>query len=204
MNQPDLLQDNYYPIEFKFKISTFHNDFTATDALGRTHAYVKQKMFKLKEHVNIFEDENQTVKLAEIHADKWLDFNTCYTFRDTNGNSTGKLLRKGWRSLWKASYEIYDENDKPDLHIGEANPWAKVLDSLLCEIPLVGMFTGLIANPRYIITRPDGTLVCTFKKSPSLFGRKFSLIKECAFEPGEEARIIKGLMMMALLERRRG
>jgi uncharacterized protein YxjI len=204
MNQPDLLQANYYPIEIKFKISTFHNDFIAIDALGKTHAYVKQKMFKLKEHVNVFEDESQATKLCEIHADKWLDFNTCYSFKDMNGAITGKLLRKGWRSLWKASYEILDENNNPDLQIREANPWAKVLDSVLSEIPVVGLFTGLIANPRYVITRPDGTLVCTFKKKPNMFGRKFDLIKETEFEPGEENRIINALMMMALLERRRG
>jgi uncharacterized protein YxjI len=204
MHQTDLLQANYYPIVFKFKISTFHNDFIATDALGRTHAYVKQKMFKLKEHVNVFADESQAEKLCEIHADKWLDFNTCYSFNDPNGSISGKLLRKGWRSLWKASYDILDENNNPDLKIREANPWAKVLDSVLSEIPVIAIFTGLVANPRYVITRPDGTLVCTFKKTPSMFGRKFQLLKENEFEPGEENRIIYALMMMALLERRRG
>jgi len=36
------------------------------------------------------------------------------------------------------------------------------------------------------------------------FGRKFSLIKENPFEQGEEERIKLGLMMMVLLEKRRG
>ena len=52
--------------------------------------------------------------------------------------------------------------------------------------------------------RPDGTLVATFKKEASFFGRKFHLYQEAAFEQGEEQRIQLGLMMMALLERRRG
>jgi hypothetical protein len=204
MTQTDLLQGNHYPFTFQFKVSTFHNDFTAIDALGNTHAYVKQKMFKLKEHVNIFEDQSQQTKIAEIQADKWLDFNTCYSFKDANGHTTGKLLRKGWRSIWKASYEILDENNNPDLHISEANPWAKVVDSLMSEIPIVGIFTGFFAHPRYTVCRPNGVLVCTFKKQSSFFGRKFILIKENDFEPGEENRIIKSLMMMVLLERRRG
>jgi hypothetical protein len=204
MNQTDLLQGNHYPFLFQFKISTFHNDFIATDAIGNTHAYVKQKMFKLKEQVNIFENESQQTKIGEIHADKWLDFNTCYSFKDADGNVTGKLLRKGWRSIWKANYEILDENNNPDLRITEANPWAKVVDALMSEIPIIGIFTGFFAHPRYIVTRPNGDLVCTFKKQSSFFGRKFLLSKESDFEPGEENRILNSLMMMVLLERRKG
>jgi hypothetical protein len=113
-------------------------------------------------------------------------------------------VRKGWRSIWKASYDIYDQNDKPDLHIKEANPWAKVFDSLLSEIPILGIFTGYLFNPKYNLTRQDGTLVCSFKKNASFFGRKFTLNKEAEFEDGEEDRILLGMMMMVLLERRRG
>jgi hypothetical protein len=43
-----------------------------------------------------------------------------------------------------------------------------------------------------------------FKKMPSLMGRTFQLTKEAEFESGEEDRIKLGLMMMSLLERRRG
>jgi hypothetical protein len=47
-------------------------------------------------------------------------------------------------------------------------------------------------------------LVATFSKRPSFFGRQFSLTQDAPFEKGEEQRIHLGLMMMALLERRRG
>ena len=46
--------------------------------------------------------------------------------------------------------------------------------------------------------------ICTFKKAPSFFGRKFELYKENEFQQGEEERIKLGLTMMVLLERRRG
>ena len=204
MNQTDLLQGNYFPIQFKFKISTLHNDFVATDALGNTHAYVKQKLFKLKEHIKVFADTSQTELKYEIKASKWLDFNTSYSFIRPDGSTLGRIVRKGWRSIWKASYDIYDQNDKPDLHIKEANPWAKVFDSMLSEIPILGIFTGYLFNPKYNLTRQDGTLVCSFKKNASFFGRKFTLNKEAEFEDGEEDRILLGMMMMVLLERRRG
>ncbi len=200
----DLLEENYYPLKLQFKIATLHNDFSATDALGNVRAYAKQKLFKFKEHVQIFSDVSQTELKYEIKANKWLDFNTSYTFTNAAEKKLGRIVRKGWRSLWKAHYIIFDENDTQDLEIHEKNAWVKVWDSLLSELPLVGLFSGYFFNPAYTLTRPDGTLVCTFKKEASFWGRKFILHKESAFENGEEDRILLSLMMMVLLERRRG
>jgi len=204
MQSNDLLDLNHYPLQLQFKIATLHNDFTATDALGNTIAYAKQKMFKLKEHVQVFDDTSQATIKYEIRANKWLDFNTSYSFTDGSGRNLGRVVRKGWRSVWKAHYQLFDENDQPDLLIQEKNAWVKVWDGLLSEVPLLGIFTGYLFNPAYTITRPDGTLVCTFKKEASFFGRKFTLHKEAEFEKGEEDRILPGVMMMILLERRRG
>ena len=49
-----------FPIKFVFHISTFSNDFTATDATGKTIAFVKQKLFKLKEDVSVFQNESKS------------------------------------------------------------------------------------------------------------------------------------------------
>lgn len=204
MEQTDLLEQNYYPLSFKFRVTTLHNDFTATDALGNTRAYVKQKLFKLKERVSVFADDSQTELKYEIRANKWLDFNTTYSFTTADGKQIGRVARKGWRSIWKASYEIYDENDQQDLVIQEKSAWVKVWDSLLSEVPLLGIFTGYFFNPSYTLTRPDGTLVCLFKKEASFLGRQFTLHQEAKFEKGEEERILLSMMMMVLLERRRG
>ena len=204
MEQTDLLEQNYYPLSFKFRVTTLHNDFTATDALGNTRAYVKQKLFKLKEHVSVFADDSQTELKYEIRANKWLDFNTSYSFTTADGKQIGRVARKGWRSIWKASYEIYDEIDQQDLVIQEKSAWVKVWDSLLSEVPLLGIFTGYFFNPSYTLTRPDGTLVCLFKKEASFLGRQFTLHQEAKFEKGEEERILLSMMMMVLLERRRG
>jgi len=154
--------------------------------------------------VQVFGDTNQSELKYEIRADQWLDFNASYSFTDAGGNNLGRIVRKGWRSMWKANYQLFDENDQQDMEIKEKNAWVKVWDSLLSELPLVGLFTGYLFNPSYTLTRPDGTLVCTFKKEASFFGRKFTLHKEAAFEKGEEERILLGMMMMVLLERRRG
>jgi hypothetical protein len=120
------------------------------------------------------------------------------------GYEIGWIVRKGWASLWKANYEILDEKQQIDLVIHEENPWAKIFDSMLGELPLVGMLSGYLFHPSYIATRPDGTQVVRLKKEPSFFGRKFTIDKLAQFETGEEDRLLLGLMMLILLERRRG
>tara|TARA_B110000908_G_C9992549_1_gene330481 strand:- start:39 stop:638 length:600 start_codon:yes stop_codon:yes gene_type:complete len=193
-----------YPLQFKFKIGTFANDFIATDSDGNTLAFVRQKMLKLKEEVIVFSDESRTKENFKISANKWLDFNTVYNFTASSGETLGKIARKGWASLWKAKYELYNEKDVQDLIVEEENPFAKVMDSMLGEIPLLGFLTGYLFNPTYSIKRPDGKLVARISKEKSFWGRKFKIAKIDSFENGEELRILLGSMMMLLLERRRG
>ena len=193
-----------YPLNLKFKLVVINPQFSLTDADGQPVAYVKQKAFKLKEDISVFASEAQTNLKFKIKADRWLDFNASYAFTDPSGKDIGRLVRKGRRSLWKAAYELYDENDKQDLILQEDNAWVKVLDGLLGEIPILGMFTGYFLNPKYNITRPDGTLVAVLSKKPDLVSRAFTLDKKAAYEEGEETRIVLGTMMMVLLERARG
>ncbi|WP_158976362.1 hypothetical protein [Cellulophaga sp. L1A9] len=198
------MKDLNFPIKFVFKISSFANDFTATDASGQTVAYVKQKMFKLKEAISIYEDESKAKVNFKINADKWIDFSTAYSFTDAEGKELGKIARKGWASIWKAKYELIDQQQKLQYHIREENGWVKVFDSMLGEVPVLGMFTGYLFNPSYIVTDLDGTKVARLKKEASFFGRKFEVSKLTDIDTDDEQRITLGLMMMILLERRRG
>ncbi len=193
-----------FPLEFVFKVASLSNDFTATDASGRTLAYVRQKLLKLIDEVVVFSDESRTRVLYRIKADRWIDFSATYTFTNAGGREVGRIARKGWASIWKAHYEIFDENKAPDLLVQEENAWVKVADHLLGEIPVLGMFSGYLFNPSYMVTRPNGAQVVRLKKQPSFWGRRFVVEQLGAFEEGEEERIVLGLMMMILLERRRG
>ena len=193
-----------FPLQLTFKITTFSNDFLAFDANGNTVAYVRQKMLKIFEEVQVYSDDSRSELNYTIRANKWLDFSATYTFTNKTGMEIGRIVRKGWASLWKSHYEIMDERQQQDLLVREENPWAKVFDSILGEIPGLGMLTGYMFHPSYIVTRPDGTQVVRLKKEPSFFGRKFTIDKIATFESGEEERILLGLMMLILLERQRG
>ncbi|MEO0468150.1 MAG: hypothetical protein AAF206_00915 [Bacteroidota bacterium] len=193
-----------FPLNFKFKISSLANDFTATDASGNVVAYVRQKMFKFKEDIQIFSDTSRQDQIFRIKADRWLDFSAAYSFTDKEGKELGKIARKGWASLWKAHYELIDQNQQLQYNIREENAWVKVLDGLLGEIPIVGMFTGYLFNPAYVVTSLDGQTVARLKKDPSLVGRRFTVSKLEEIDQDDQERIVLGLMMMILLERRRG
>lgn len=193
-----------YPIDFSFKLLAIASQIYIRDASGNLLAYVKQKLFKLREDINVFADENQTQHLFNIKADRVLDFSAKYNFTDARGNFLGSIKRRGMRSIFKASYEIYDAGDVQVMKINEENGWIKVIDSVIGELPVVGMFTGFFFNPSYIVTRMDDSPVARLAKQPAFFEGKFRMSKLGETGPEEEPRVLLSLLTMTLLERIRG
>jgi uncharacterized protein YxjI len=192
-----------YPLTLSFKIVALAPQFSVTNANGQVIAYVKQKLFKLKEAVNVFGDERQTQPLYTINADRIIDFSARYHFADTQGNALGSVKRHGMKSLWKTHYEIMD-GDVTVMSINEENPWIKVFDALFTEIPVIGMFSGYVFHPVYLVTRQDGAVVMRLEKQPAFFEGKFKVEKKATLGETEEQRVLLSLIMMLLLERTRG
>lgn len=193
-----------YPIDFSFKILAIASQIYIRDANGTLLAYVKQKLFKLKEDINVFADENQTQLLFNIKADRVLDFSAKYNFTDARGTFLGSIKRRGMRSIFRAHYEIYDGRDNHVMNINEENGWIKVIDTLVGEVPIVGMFTGYFFNPSYIVSRIDGGHVARLAKQPAFLEGKFQMTKTGDISEEEEPRVVLGLLAMTLLERARG
>ena len=192
-----------YPLQLSFEILAIAKKLSVTDSTGNLIFYVKQKAFKLKESVTIFADVNQTTPLYTLNADRVIDFSASYHFADNNGTDIGAVRRKGMRSLWRARYEILN-GASPAMTIQEANPWSKVLDALFCEIPIVGMFSGYVFHPE--IRRRSTGWQCGYatEERASFFQGKFTIEKLAPLNEQEETRILLSLIMMVLLERRRG
>ncbi len=200
-----VLKNLNYPLDFTFKITTLSSDFNITDKNGNYVAYVRQKMFKLKEDVIVFNDESKSQELFQIKANQWIDFNASYSLTDlVNGKNFGRLARKGMRSLWKSQYDVVDPSDKVKYQINEDNGWIKVLDNVVGEIPIVGMFTGYFLNPSYTVKDFAGKEYFRLKKMPSLIGRKFQLERLIDIDDVDESLVILSFLMMVLLERARG
>lgn len=193
-----------YPLTLTFKLLALASQIYVRDASGGTVGYVKQKLLKLKEDINVFADENQTRLLFNIKADRVIDFSAQYNFTDHQGVFLGSIKRQGMRSIWKTHYLISDAQNRQVMEINEENAWVKVFDALVGEIPVVGMFTGYVFNPAYIVSKTGGAAVARVRKQPAMFEGKFTVSTETPLSPTDENLVLLGVLTMTLLERARG
>lgn len=193
----------HYPLSFSFKILTFASEFDMRDARGNLVAYVKQKLFKLKEDVTVFADEAQSRPLYAIRADRVLDFSARYHFSGSDGAAIGSVQRNGMASLWKAHYDVLD-GENVTMSIREENGWVKLLDGILAEIPILGILSGYLFHPAYQVVTPNGAVVMRMVKRPAFFEGKFEVEKLGTLSEADEQRALLGLMTVVLLERSRG
>jgi hypothetical protein len=110
------------------------------------------------------------------------------------------------RSLWRAHYEVFAPGDNnPDFVIREENPWTKVADSFFGELPIIGIFAGYLFHPRYLVTRKStGQPVFRLSKQSALWEGKFLIEKFGDANEQEETSLTLALLMLILLEKRRG
>ena len=192
-----------YPLDLSFKIIALAPQLSVTDAHGSVVMYVRQKLLKLKEAVTVYADTQQTQPLYTMNADRILDWSARYNFADIQGNNLGAVKRQGMKSLWKSHYDILD-GETVVMTIQEENPWVKVIDGLVGEIPIIGMFTGYLFHPAYLVARTDGTVVMRLEKKPAFLEGKFAIESKIPLPEREEKQALLSLLMMLLLERSRG
>jgi hypothetical protein len=195
-----------YPLHLTFKIWTLSpGKISVADNQGNLLFMVRQKAFRLKELINVYADEQQTRSLYEIKADRIIDFSARYNFTDDQGKVVGAVKRKGLASIWRSRYEIFEGSDSTAaLTIQEDNPWIKIFDALLSELPLVGLFSGYFFNPTYSVLTIDGKVVMRLAKTPGFLSRHFTIKRVDEMSDRQENVAILSMLMMILLERRRG
>ncbi|HMV79187.1 MAG TPA: hypothetical protein PL048_15840 [Leptospiraceae bacterium] len=191
-----------FPVKLKFKIFAIAPQIYAYDSTGHLVHYIKQKLFKLKEEVTVFADEDQEKPQYKIAADRIIDFSAAYSFTDMQGRKLGSIKRKGMKSLWSAHYEIYDAEGEKLFTVEEENAWIKVIDALFGEIPVVNIFMGYFFNPKYSVSSGSG-MDYRITKKRSFLESGFEVSKEKQ-GASNETLVLLGAMMFVLLERMRG
>src|SRR5512147_2887165 len=82
------------------------------DPQGELMLFCEQKMFKLREDIRVYADENKTQEVLSIKARQIVDFSAAYDVVDTALNQkVGALRRKGLRSILRDEWEVLDAND---------------------------------------------------------------------------------------------
>jgi hypothetical protein len=108
------------------------------------------------------------------------------------------------RSLWRTRYDIL-RGEQIVFEVREENPWAKVGDHFLGEIPVLGFFAGYLFHPKYLITTPDGAPVLRATKQPAFFEGRFKIERlETPLEAADERLSLIGAVTAVLLEKNRG
>lgn len=200
-----------YPLKLRFKLLALAPRMIVTDNKGKEILFVSQKIFKLKEDIRIYRNQQKDHEIYNIQAEKILDFNTRYNFFTSDKEEhLGSVKAKGWRSIWSATYMIDDQNQNQRMYIKEDNPWVKVGDALFSEIPVVGMLTGYVFHPSftcYRSTNLDDTSqpIMQIQKENAFFEGVFSisLIGE-KMKRDEELSALLSFMLMVQFMRRRG
>ncbi len=188
-----------YPLTLSFKIIAFNPQVRITDSAGNLVLYVKQKALALKEAVKVFADEQQTQQLYAMNANKIIDFSAQYNITRPDGSALGAVKRQGMKSIWKASYVIVDNNGTEVGLIHEENPWMKVLEAVLSDVPFIGMFI----NPAYLVD-VNGQTVMRLQKQRAVFEGRFLLEKKAEFSAAQESLLMPAIIMTMMLERSRG
>lgn len=193
-----------YPLTLSFKILALAPQISVHDANGNLLFYVRQKLFKLKEAVTVFADQEQQKPLYQLDADRIIDWSANYNFTKAgDGKQIGSIKRQGMRSLWKARYDI-TSGQKTGMDIEEENGWVKVMDGLFGEIPIIGILSGYLFHPAYLMKEDNGEAIyMRMEKQPAFFEGKFQIEKRGKLEPDDEEVAILSYIMMVLLERRR-
>ena len=186
-----------YPLDIRFKTFALAPQVKVSDAAGQVLMFVKEKL-ALKTAVKFFADEAQQRQIYSVAADKFMGMTVTYHITAADGSQVGALKNPAIKSLWKATFPIVDAAGQEVGLIHEENPWVKVLDALLSEVPFVGMYI----NPTYLVElRGKGLL--RIRKQPSLTEGKFAVEKVSELSEADEKLLLPAMIMFIMLERTR-
>jgi uncharacterized protein YxjI len=96
----------------KRQVFALAGTFRFYDPNGNQVMFSQQKMFKLREDIRVYADENKTQEVLNIKARQIIDFSAAYDVVDSATNQkVGVLLRKGWSSMLRDEWQVLDAND---------------------------------------------------------------------------------------------
>lgn len=193
-----------FPLEIRFRLLALAARVVVTDGTGTPRYFMRQKAFKLKEDVTVYADEAETTPVARIRADRVIDFSAQYHITDAAGVPLGAIRRRGAASLWRATYEI-TRGDAVLFTIREANPWVKVLDGVVTQLPLLGLLAGYVLHPRYLVRRAGAEAVALeIRKQAALFEGSYRVEPPVGLSDDEAELVVFATLMALTLERTRG
>ncbi len=139
------------------------SEFEIFDTQSNLKYFIKQKAFKLKEAITVF-DHTKTNPVILIQARRWRDFSGTYDVSRADGQKIGALKREGMASLFRDSWKILDMDDN-------------IVGSIDEDSMLLALFRRFLSNivPQHYDINIGGNLVAEFDQHFNPFVAKFDL-----------------------------
>lgn len=174
---------------FKLLGEAFH----IYDEAGNVVLYSKQKAFRLREDIRLYDNEAMTTELLTISARQIIDFSAAYDVVDSaTGERLGTFKRKGFSSILRDSWKIMDAAGRDIGTIEEDNM-------------ALALFRRFASNliPQGFTVNVDGQPVCSYNQRFNPFIHKIEVVLGPADAPAFNARMaIAGAVLLCAIEQR--
>jgi uncharacterized protein YxjI len=168
---PTIFQQDFFLA--RRKIFSFAPKLHIWDRDGATLAFVRQKVFAVRDDVRIFTDQTQSFELLRLKGRNIIDFGAAFDVIDSlNGQKAGMLKRRGWKSLMRAEWIIMDALDQEIGKIREDSALLAALRRLILRI-----------LPQTFIFEMGGQVVGTAKQSWNIFAPTMTV--DFTIDPGK-------------------
>ena len=98
----------------KRQVLALTGKFRFYDPMGNLVLFSEQKMFRLKEDIRVYADEQKMQEVLQVKARQIIDFSAAYdVFDSATAQKVGTLRRRGFKSIIRDEWEILDAFDQP-------------------------------------------------------------------------------------------
>ena len=158
------------------------------DPSGQLVMFSEQKMFRLREDIRVYGDENKSQEVLSIQARQIVDFSAAYDVVDTALNQkVGALRRRGWSSLLRDEWEVLDAGD---------NVIGKLFEDSVGLAMLRRLLLGSLLPQNYDITLSE-TRVADLKQRFNPF--RYELDLDFSMDPSQRLDRRLGIAAATLL-----
>ena len=161
------VQQKFAPIANIYRVSTVGPDGNPGEPL----AFVRQKRMKIREQIDFYTDESQTVPLMRLRARKVFEFRGMTDVLLPDGGQVIGTLRKNFAtSLLRSSWSVLDPAGREVATAQEKSMFFAVLRRVWGLIPFIGDVPYFIPF-HFDVHGPDGRLLGTYVRRWALRDR---------------------------------
>lgn len=165
MSSDDRFQHNSYLVREKI-LKLLGGAFHVYDPSGNVVMYAKQKAFKLKEDIRLYESEAMQTEILRIHARNIIDFSATYDVIDASTEEViGSLRRSGLKSILKDEWVVMN---------GQGEEIGKIHEDSQLMALLRRFLTNLIPQT-YHVYNNSGDAIVEMKRNFNPFVNKINV-----------------------------